>query len=150
MSRPLSSYLLYFALSYVGMLILFGVISTFISSAGSSGAVIAPFLAAMIIGELFIKREQRGPDEAERKALTSRSFLIFAVINIALIGLAYLGGAFGEISLDGNGAALLGAILGGFILVIFLIVFFMIRWAYGGITRKRAEKLLQNQSNTFD
>jgi len=150
MNRPLSSYLLYFALAYVGMLILFAVISMFISSAGSSGSVIAPFIAAMLIGEFFIKRESRAPNDAERSALTLGSFMIFAAINIALLALAFLGGAFGEGFSDLGGVGGLAVIVGIIFIVICLIVFFMMRWAYGGLTRKRAEKLLGVQYNTFD
>lgn len=150
MTRPISSYLLFFALAYVGTLILFAVISMFLSSAGSSGTVIAPFLAAMMIGEFFIKKERRAPNDAERNALTMGSFFIFAAINIVLLVLAFVGGALGDIEVDGNGFALISGLLILFLGVLFLIVFFMMRWAYGGLTRKRAEKLLGDQNSTFD
>jgi len=150
MNRPLSSYLLFFALAYVGMLILFAVISMFLSSAGSSGSVVAPFLAAMIIGEFFVKKENRAPNDEERNALTLGSFFIFVVINVALLALAFVGGAFGDAFSETGGLGTITTILGIVLLVLFTIVFFMIRWAYGGLTRKRAEKLLGDQSNTFD
>ena len=150
MTRPLSSYLLYYAFAYVGILILFAIISMVISSAGSSGAVIGPFLAAMMIGEFFIKKENRAPNEAERNALTLGSFLIFAAINIALLLLAFLGGGFGDAFSEAGGAGTITAIIGVVLIFLCLIVFFMMRWAYGGLTRKRAEKLLGDQNNTFD
>jgi len=150
MNRPISSYLLFFALAYVGMLILFAVISMFLSSAGSTGSVVAPFLAAMMVGELFIKRENRAPNEAERNALTLGSFMIFATINIALLALAFVGGAFGDVFSETGATGKLTTIIGAVLLILCFIVFFMMRWAYGGLTRKRAEKLSGNQSNTFD
>lgn len=150
MVRPFSSYLIYFAFAYVGMLILFTIISMFISSAGSSGSIVAPFLAAMIIGEFFIKKENRAPNNAERKALTWGSFLIFLAINIALVALAYIGGAFGDISVGGNGVGTLVLIVAALMTLLCVAVFFMMRWAYGGLTRKRAVKLLGKQTDTFD
>jgi len=150
MTRPLSSYLLFFALAYVGMLILFTIISMFISSAGGSASIIAPFIAAMLIGELFIKRENRAPNDTERGALTLGSFIIFVTINLAIVALMFLSGGLGDAFADGGGTGVLAIVIGLVFLVIFLIVFFMIRWAYGGLTRKRAEKLLGHQSDTFD
>jgi len=150
MARPISSYLIFFAFAYVGMLILFTIVSMFISSAGTSGSIVAPFLAAMIIGEVFIKAEKRAPNDGERSRLTLGSFIIFIAINIALLGLAYFGGAFNDLSLETNTMGTLSTILGVVLLIMFAIVFFMIRWAYGGLTRKRAAKLLGDQRNTFD
>lgn len=150
MNRSLTSYLLFFALAYVGIAILFAVISTFLSSAGSSGSVIAPFLAAMIIGEFFVKKENRAPSDEERNALTLGSFFIFVAINLALLALAFVGGAFGDVFSEADGAGSITTILGVVLLILFVIVFFMMRWAYGGLTRKRADKLLGHQSNTFD
>ena len=150
MNRPLISYLLYFAFAYVGMLILFTIISMFISSAGSSGTVIAPFLSAMMIGEFFIKKEQRAPDDAERNYLTLGSFAIFVVLNLALAGLVIFGGGFAELQSESDGNTVLLIIIGAVCLILFPIVFFMMRWAYGGLTRKRAAKLLGEQNKTFD
>lgn len=150
MNRPLSSYLLYFALAYVGILILFAVISTFLSSAGSSGSVIAPFVAAMLIGELFVKRENRAPSDEERDALTFGSFFIFVALNIVLLALAFFGGAFGDVFAETDRLGMLTTILAIVLIVIFAITFFMMRWAYGGLTRKRANKLLGDNNSTFD
>ncbi|MDA8708662.1 ABZJ_00895 family protein [Hellea sp.] len=150
MNRPISSYLLFFALAYVGMLILFAIISMFLSSAGSSGTVIAPFIAAMIIGEVFVKKESRAPNDEERNALTLGSFFIFVAINVALLALAFVGGAFGDVFSETGSFGAITTILSVLLLVVFVIVFFMMRWAYGGLTRKRAEKLLGDRNNTFD
>jgi len=132
------------------MLILFVIISMFIASAGGSGTVIAPFLAAMIIGEFFIKKENRAPNDSERKVLTMGSFAIFIAINLSLLALAFFSGGLGDGFADAGGTGAMAIILGFIFLVICLIVFFMMRWAYGGVTRKRAEKLLGDQSSTFD
>lgn len=150
MNRPLISYLLYFAFAYVGMLILFTIISFFIASAGSSGMVIAPFLSAMMIGEFFIKKEHRAPNNSERHFLTLGSFAIFAVLNLALSGLVFFGGGFAELQSESDGNRILLILIGVMCLVLFPIVFFMMRWAYGGLTRKRAAKLLGEQNKTFD
>ena len=150
MNRPLTSYLLFFALAYVGMLIVFAIISMFLSSAGSSGSVIAPFLAAMIIGEFFVKKENRAPNDNERNALTLGSFFIFVAINLALLAIAFVGRAFGDAFSDVGGLGGITTILGILLIVLFTIVFFMMRWAYSGLTRKRAEKLLGDHNNTFD
>lgn len=150
MTRSLTTYLLYFALIYVGMLILFTVISMFISSAGSSGTIIAPFLSAMLVGEMFIKREQAAPNDAQRSHLTLGSFAVFLAVNVVLTGLAVIGGVFEELQADSDGNRILFIIFAVAALIILPIVFFMIRWAYGGLTRKRAVKLLGDQSRIFD
>lgn len=121
----------------------------FLSSAGSSGTVVAPFLAAMFIGEYFVKKEHRAPNDAERSFLTRGSFAIFVGLNLVLTGLAVLGGAFAELQSDTDGSRVLWVIIGLMCLIIFPIVYFMMRWAYGGLTRKRAAKLLGDQSDTF-
>lgn len=146
MTRPISTYWLYFAFAYVGMLILFAIISMFISSAGSSGSVIAPFIAAMVIGQFFVKKENRAPNEAERNSLTLGSFVIFLAINAALLGLIVVGGGVGELSGIGGFTMILGVMLA----LISVLVFFMMRWAYGGLTRKYAVKILGDQNSTFD
>lgn len=150
MTRPLSVYLIYFAFAYVGMLILFAIISMVISSAGSSGTVLGPFLAALIIGGLFVKNEKRAPNLQDRKVLTWGSFAIFILLNAALIALAIFGGAFAELQVDSDGARIVMIFLGIALCVIGPIVFFMMRWAYGGLARKQAVKLYGEQANTFD
>ena len=150
MTRPLSVYLIYFAFAYVGMLILFAIISMIISSAGSSGTVLGPFLAALIIGGLFVKNEKRAPNLQDRKVLTWGSFAIFILLNAALIALAIFGGAFAELQVDSDGARIVMIFLGIALCVIGPIVFFMMRWAYGGLARKQAVKLYGEQANTFD
>ncbi len=150
MNKPLSSYLLFYALAYVGMLILFAVISMFLSSAGSSGSIIAPFLAAMIIGEFFIKKENRAPNDEERNSLTLGSFFIFVALNLTLLAIAFVGGAFGDAFSEAGRLGTITTILFIVLLIVFAIVFFMMRWAYGGLTRKRAEKLLGDKNSTFD
>ena len=150
MTRPLSVYLIYFAFAYVGMLILFAIISMVISSAGSSGTVLGPFLAALIIGGLFVKNEKRAPNLQDRKVLTWGSFAIFILLNAALIALAIFGGAFAELQADSDSTRIVMIILGVAVCVIGPIVFFMMRWAYGGLARKQAVKLYGEQANTFD
>ena len=77
-------------------------------------------------------------------------FSDFAGINIALLALAFVGGAFGDVFSEAGGAGSITTVLGIVLLIIFAVVFFMMRWAYGGLTQKRADRLLGDQNNTFD
>ena len=148
-NKPMGHYLLVFAGAYIGITILMAVIGAFISSNMTAMTILAPFLSAIFAGERFLKVEQRLPSTDERHKLTNSSFLIFAAINIVLIGLALLGGLLDEIGKSTNVGTLM-LVLGGVVAVMFLIVYFMIRWAYcGRALDKRAEKLIKKDT-TFD
>lgn len=150
MTRPLITYLLYFAFVYVGIVILFTIISIFISSAGSTATIVAPFLSAMVVGEIFIKFENRAPNDAEHNFLTWGSFAIFFSLNVILVLLVVLGGAFAELQAESDGNRILFIVFSAAMFILCFIAFFMMRWAYGGLTRKRAVKLLGEQSDTFE
>ena len=149
MTKSLAKYTVYFGLVYVGLTILFGIIASFISSAGSSATVIVPFISAMVVGQIFVKSEKRAPNNQERNRLTGLSFAVFIVINAALLGLAKALGVFGGLFSGGESGTLL-SIFAVLVVVLGLIVFFMMRWAYGGLAQKHAVKLLGDQNNTFD
>jgi len=150
MQKSFPKYVLFFGLVYIGMTVLFAVISSFVSSAGSTGSVIAPFLAAMVVGQIFVKSEKRAPNNEERNRLTFFSFGVFLVINISLISLAFSAGAFDGVFSDGDSGGPLLTMFAVIFTVLLLIVFFMMRWAYGGLTQKFATKILEDQQNTFD
>ena len=148
MKNSLTKYTVYYGLIYVGITILFAIIASFISSAGSSATVLVPFISAMVVGQIFVKSEKRAPNNQERNKLTGLSFAVFIVINAGLLFLASAVGVFG-----GAGVEMSSTIL-GILAVVFiglgLVVFFMMRWAYGGLARKYAVKLLGDQNSTFD
>lgn len=150
MKKSLTQYTLYFGLIYVGVTILFAIIASFISSAGSSGSVIAPFLAAMVVSNIFIKSEKRAPNDQERNKLAVYSLAVYLAINFALLGLAFVGGVFEELTSGSNIGNTLWTILIVVFAVLSLIIFFMLRWAYGGLARKSVSKILGDQNNTFD
>ena len=147
MKNSLTKYTVYYGLIYVGITILFAIIASFISSAGSSATVIAPFISAMVVGQIFVKSEKRAPNDQERNKLTGLSFAVFIAINAALLLLASAVGVFG--AGGGMSSTILG-ILAVVFVVLGLVIFFMMRWAYGGLTRKYAVKLLGEQNSTFD
>ena len=148
-NKPMGHYLFIFGAAYIGITILMSVIGAFISSNMTAMTILAPFFSAIFAGERFLKVEQRLPSTDERHKLTNSSFLIFAVINLVLIGLAALVGAFGDAGESLSGGTLV-MIFGGVFAVMLLIVYFMIRWAYcGRALDKRAEKLIK-QDTTFD
>jgi len=150
MQKSFSKYVLFFALIYIGITILFAVISSFVSSAGSSGSVLAPFLAAMIVGQIFVKSEKRSPNNQERNRLTLYSFGVFLAINISLLALVFTVGGLGDVLPDGEISSSLLTIIAVVFAILSLIVFFMVRWAYGGLTQKIAAKTLDDQNSTFD
>ena len=146
MHKSMGHYLVIFVLGYIGISILVGLIGLLFSTSMSAMTVLVPFLAASFAGERFLKIEKRLPSDTERSMLTNASFLIFAGINILLIGLAALLGVFGETK--GLGSTIF-IIIGGFLVFIFLIAYLMIRWAYGSLLNKRADKFAKNDT-TFD
>ena len=112
--------------------------------------MVAPFLAAMVVAQMFVKAEKRAPNDQERNKLTMFSFVIYIAINAGLLALASAGGAFSAASSDSSVNSTLLAILVGVFAVLALLVFFMMLWAYGGLARKHAAKTLGHQNNVFD
>ena len=146
MNKSIGHYLFIFVLGYIGITILVAVIGSFFSASMSAMTFLAPFFAAALAGERFLKKEQRLPSDSERRTLTNGSFFIFVGINIVLIGLAALVGVFSE---AGNLSGTVFLILAGILGFVLLIAYFMIRWAYGKMLHKHADRLIKKDT-TFD
>jgi hypothetical protein len=145
LNKSIGHYWLVFFLAFIGISIIIGIIGSFLSSGMGGMVAVVPFISAMLAGGRFLKVEKRLPTEAERSKLTTGSFLIFLAINVLLIGIAL-----STISLMAVSSS---DVIGRIILIlaiimtfVLLISYFMIRWAYGGLLRKQAEKMRLNNS----
>jgi len=145
LKKSMGYYLALFLLGYIGITIVVAIIGAILSSSMSGMTVVAPFVAAMLVAGRFLKVENRRPTDAERSQLTTGSFLIFVGINVLLLGLLFLTGIFTEAASSVNLSTLF-IILGVIFAVVFLITYFMIRWAYGNLLNKQADKMGLNNS----
>ena len=136
----LSKYIWIFIGWYIGLNIVLIALHSFFDAGSSAMSVVLPFLAAMAAGESFLKGENRIPSQIERKKLTNRSFSIVMIIQLFLTLLVVISGALSELQSAGLGTNIL-VFVGIFILIAAVIQYFLIRWAYGGITRRRAARL---------
>ena len=141
-------YFLIFTLAYIGFTILMVLISNFLPSISSAGAVLVPFVSAMMAGGYFVKHERRAPDAAERSKLIWGSFAIYILINALMLLPFILTGRLQEILVSADMDSVL-AIATGVFAVMAVIVFFLMRWAYGGLLRKQVEKM-RGRDDTFD
>lgn len=144
---PLKKY--YWA--YLGLYWLFNIILLLISlmvEFGSSLSFLTAFIAAIVVGQMFVKDQRRAPSSVEKKRLVWASLVIswgsslFLTV-LALVFMAWAGenmAFFSQISASGG---LIAMVLVA-ILVLFAISYAMTSWAYGGLTRKFAA-IIQNK-----
>ncbi len=137
-------YFVRFGLVLFLIYILIGILRAVFDLGGMAGlSLIAPYLAANFVSELFLKKQHRAPSAEEAKSLAAGCLLTTVGVNIVLFVIAV-----GASSL--NGEPLLGAdfdlaVFAVIITVLFaltlLLNYALMRWVFGGQARKRADKL---------
>jgi len=139
---PLGRYHLWFVAGLIGIIVLFAVVRAAFNISLSGPSAISPFLAAMVASDRFVAREQRVPSDEERKRLTAGNLGIFILINaLILLGLVAGGGLEIIVEEIGGTANSFVAIFLSLFAAMIVLNYLLIRWAYGGLARKRAEKL---------
>jgi len=130
-------YYIRFGLALLAAYVFIAVIQVVFSVSSVTGvAMVLPFLAAQFVAEAFIKKEGCVPTDAEITQLTQACILVTVIVNIPLTLIGVLAGGLEQTL----GSTLLFA--AAVILAIMLVVnYFMIRWAFGGLAKKRAKKL---------
>lgn len=131
------TYYFRFGLVLLALYIMVAAISVVFSLGNVSGVTfILPFLAAQVVAEAFIKKLSRVPTDPEITRLSRGCILVVICIDVALVLIGLFAGAVDE----ALGSMLM--IVVGVLLVIMLIAnYFMVRWAFDGLAKKRAEKL---------
>lgn len=133
------NYYVRFGLILLVLYVIIAVVRVFFS-AGAGGVVgfafVLPGLAAQFVTEAFIKKQKRVPTDPERAVLSRGCILVAVLVNIPLAFISFFSGAFDQ---DLSSLALI--IVGGFLLAWFVVNYLLIRWAFGGVAKNRAEKL---------
>ena len=139
---PLGRYFGWFTASMLAALVLLLIARTFLQTQFSGIFLIAPFLAAIIASDRFVQQEKRAPSEDERKRLT------FGALGITLFACGFMalavvsGGGLHTYAAEANIPINTIIIIAVSIILSTLILnYLLIRWAFGSIARKRAEKL---------
>ncbi|MEM7459272.1 MAG: ABZJ_00895 family protein [Pseudomonadota bacterium] len=130
-------YYVRFGLVLLLLYVIIAVIRAVFSTNSVTGvALILPFLAAQFVTEAFIKKQRRVPTDPEITRLSRACILVTVIVNIPLTLIGVLGGALDQ-SFDTT-----VLFVTALILVVMLVVnYFMFRWAFGGLAKKRADKL---------
>lgn len=152
MTKSLIRYHVIFTSALIGLTVILGVINSFLDSGGLTGvSAVTPFLAATFAAHSFLNRERKIPNAAEKNKLILTQLFIFLALNALILALVFFSGVLGEILPDGTGGSTLLTIIGVVFAILALINYFLMRWAYGGLLRKRAEKLgiSEDQTDVF-
>ena len=134
-----SKQILIFIAVVLGMTILLAVISMFLKVSTLGVNVVIPLIAAMIAGQGFVKKYGRAPTKDEAKRLTILSFFFFVGLQFLFLIIAIANPAAKALFAQMNSQILSLILI--FVVFFFGISFFMIRWGYGGMTRKFADRL---------
>ena len=135
---PLGTYFAWFAFGLLAFYILMAVLRQFLSSNLIGVSLIGPFFVSSGLAERFLSKEKRVPTNEERRSLVMGGLGIFLFINTGLLLLAFAGGALSDIGVDLN---TLLAISLSVLMSALVLNYLLMRWAYGGLLRKRAKKL---------
>lgn len=120
---------------------------------GSSLSFLTAFVAAIVVGQLFVKNHRRTPTASEKKRLVWASLAISWGSSLGLTLLALLLMTWAGENMDFlsqifvSGSLTLIVLLT--IVVLLAISYGMIRWAYGGLTTRLATTTLKNRSCCF-
>lgn len=136
-----SKILLIFFLTVLGATILLGVISTVFQLSMTGATVAVPLIGAVFAGQSFIKKYQRAPNPDEVKRLTLLSFFYFIGLQVLFLILALANPELQSLFSKVNGIVI--ALTLFFLLFYFVIAYVFIRWGYGGLTQKFADKTLK-------
>lgn len=134
----ISKQILIFMVVVLGMTILLGIVSVLLKTSMIGVSIIVPMVAAMISGQSFVKAHNRAPTKDEAKRLAAVSFFFFIGLQFLFLTLALANPALKDVFAQFNSKVL--AILAFFLVFYFGIAFVLIRWGYGGMTQKFANK----------
>ena len=139
---PLGRYHWWFTGAMVAIIALFMVLNSLFKLSVTGLTLITPFIAAIVASDRFVAVERRAPSEDERKRLTFGNLGIFLLFDaLLLLGLVSSGGL--QVML-----AEMDVPVGTFMIIFMSILtaamvlnYLLIRWAYGDLSRKRADRL---------
>lgn len=135
---PLGRYFAWFTGALLVTYVAIALVRHFFGIDGTGVSLITPFFAAMIAGEQFLLKEKKVPNGEEKRSLVLGGLGIFLMINALFLLLA----AFGDIAeRAGVTSKDFMLIFAGMMIFALIINYFLMRWAYGGMLKKRAEKL---------
>jgi len=152
LNKSISYYVFIFILAYIGLSLIVAVLSEFTSEYLSVFNFITALIAAVIAGLRFLKIEKRPPSKPETKKLTLWSYLIFIGFNLFGIALFFYIELYiqklppWDLAYIETRDLIIAIILAIFL---FVINYAFIRWSFGRLLRKRAEKR-NIQDVTFD
>lgn len=138
--------------AYLGLYWLCNIILLLVSlmvEFNSSLSFLTAFIAAIVVGQLFVKDHRRAPNAVEKKRLVWASLAISwgSSLCLTLVALAFMAWAgedmafFSQIFASGG----LTSIVLVALVVLLAISYGMIRWAYGGITTRMAATSIKNR-----
>ena len=133
-------YILIFAGWYIGGCIALAIVRNWISTGTSGISLILPMLIAMVVGESFVKKQQRMPTKTESARLANGSFLVLILAQIVFLAAAIASGVLNDLK-DAGLSSNIYPILGLVLIIVLIFQYLLIRWGYGGLTRKRAKRL---------
>lgn len=136
-----SKTILVFFLTVIGASLLLVVLTTVFKFKATGMTIVIPLISALFAGQSFVKKYQRAPSPDEVKRLSNLSFFYYVGFQFLLLIIALANPQLKQLFADMNGAVAAIALV--FLLFYFGIAYVFIRWAYGGLTRKFAEKSLK-------
>jgi len=140
-NKRLTRYHVVFGIVLIIMMIIIALIKISLKDGLTGVSMITPYLVSMFVGEHFIKRERRLPTASEKDRLVWGGLIIFIALEIFFLALGWVSGVFeDEIPTNTNATAFLIIIVAIYIFVV-LVNYFLMRWAYGSLLTKRANKL---------
>lgn len=138
--------------AYLGLYWLFNIILLLVSlmvEFNSSLSFLTAFIAAIVVGQLFVKDHRRAPNAVEKKRLVWASLAISwgSSLCLTLVALAFMAWAGEDMAFFSQIFALGGltSIVLVALVVLLAISYGMIRWAYGGITTRMAATSIKNR-----
>lgn len=131
------SYYVRFGLILVVLYVIIAVVRVFFSADGVTGfAFVLPGLTAQFVSEAFIKKQKRVPTDRESAQLSRGCLLVAVLVNVPFSLIGFLAGDFGQ-----GLSSMAWAIVGALLLVWLVVNYLLIRWAFGSVAKKRADKL---------
>ena len=136
-----SKSILVFFLTVIAASLLLVALTTVFQFKATGVTIVIPLISALFAGQSFVKKYQRAPAPDEVKRLSNLSFFYYVGFQILLLIVALANPKIQQLFAEMNGAVAAIALI--FLLFYFGIAYVFMRWAYGGLTRKFAEKNLK-------
>ena len=139
---PLGRYHWWFTGAMVGFTAILAFLNMYLDISASGPSLITPFIAAMFASDRFVTSERRAPSEDERKRLTFGNLGIFLLFNaLLLLGLVSSGGLQVMLAELDVPVSTFMIIFMSILTAAMVLNYLLIRWAYGGLSHKRADRL---------